>query len=102
VLAKCQFKVIAWGYHVYLWHGTSVCWHMNPWLESGPVTADMTTTVVYSYKLPINVKSLNLFTLSLVHMFVSLASIYILFCAIENNCVIVWFLVSDIVSLSSK
>jgi len=29
--------------HVYMQHGTSVCWHIKTWLESGPVTADQTT-----------------------------------------------------------
>jgi len=42
------------GYHVYLRHGTSVCWNLRPKLESGPVTADLTTTVVPSYKFLIN------------------------------------------------
>jgi len=42
------------GYHVYLRHVTSVCWHAKPYLESGPVTADLTTTVVQSYKSLIN------------------------------------------------
>jgi len=43
------------GYHIYLQHCTSVCWHIDNWLESGPVTVDLTTTVVHSYKLLINV-----------------------------------------------
>jgi len=34
------------GYHVYLRHGTSMCWHIKTRLESGPVTGDLTTTVV--------------------------------------------------------
>jgi len=38
------------GYHVYLRHGTSVCWHNKSRLESGSVTADLTDTVVHSYK----------------------------------------------------
>jgi len=42
------------GYHVYLGHGTSVCWYIKTRLESGPVTADLTTTVIHSYKLLIN------------------------------------------------
>jgi len=42
------------GYHVYLQHGISVCWHIKTRLESGPVTADLTTTVVHSYKQLIN------------------------------------------------
>jgi len=32
-----------------LFHGTSVCWYLKTQDESGPVTADLTTT-----KLPIN------------------------------------------------
>jgi len=31
------------GYHVYLWYGTSVCWHK---LETGLFRADLTTTVI--------------------------------------------------------
>jgi len=31
-----------------------VCWHLKTRLESGPVTADLTTTVVHSYQLLIN------------------------------------------------
>jgi len=31
-----------------------VCWDIKPRLESGPVTADLTTTVVHSSKLLIN------------------------------------------------
>jgi len=42
------------GYHVYLRQGTSVCWDFITRLESGAVTADLTTTVVHSYKLLIN------------------------------------------------
>jgi len=41
-------------YHVYLRHGTSVCCYFKTWIESGPVTADLTTTVVHSSKLLIN------------------------------------------------
>jgi len=39
---------------VYLRHGTSVCRHFKTRLESGPVTADLTTTVVHSSTLLIN------------------------------------------------
>jgi len=53
-LAQCQFNVTGWGYHVYLRHGTSVCWHTKTQLESGPLTSDLTTTVVHSFKLLIN------------------------------------------------
>jgi len=37
-------------YHVFLWHGTcsSVCWTIKSGLKSGPVTADLTITVVYT------------------------------------------------------
>jgi len=42
------------GYRVYLRHGTSVWWHLKTRLESGPVTVDLTTTVVHSSKLLIN------------------------------------------------
>jgi len=31
-----------------------VCWYSKPWLESGPVTADLITTVIHSYELLIN------------------------------------------------
>jgi len=31
-----------------------VCWHFKPRFESGPVTADLTTTVVHSYTLKIH------------------------------------------------
>jgi len=41
------------GYHVYLRHGTSVC-YIKTRYESGTFTSDLTTTVVYSYKLPTN------------------------------------------------
>jgi len=53
-LAQCQFKVTGWGIMF-------IC-SMVPWcadtlktrLESGPVTADLKTTVVHSSKLLIN------------------------------------------------
>jgi len=50
-LTPFQFKV---GYHIYLRHGTSVFWCLKSRLESGPVTAELTTTVVHSYKFLIN------------------------------------------------
>jgi len=53
-LAQCQFEVTGWGYHVYLRHSTLVYWQLKTPLESRPVTADMTTIVVHSYKLLIN------------------------------------------------
>jgi len=60
------FKVTGWG--IMLICGmtdTSVCWYFKTRLESGPVTADLTTTVVHSYKLPMNdithVRSLTLY-----------------------------------------
>jgi len=37
-----------------LWHGTLVCWHIKIQLKSGPVTADLTTTVIHNSKLLIN------------------------------------------------
>jgi len=39
--AQCQFKVTGWYFGVLA---------LKPWLESGPVTADLTTTVIHSYK----------------------------------------------------
>jgi len=42
------------GYHAYLQHGTSVCWQIKSQLESRPVTADLTTTILHRYKLLIN------------------------------------------------
>jgi len=53
-LAQCQFKVTGWG--IMLICGM-VLWcvgTLKPWLDSGPVTADLTTTVVHSCKLLIN------------------------------------------------
>jgi len=38
------------GYHAYLRHDISVCWYLKTRLEPGPITADMTTTVVHSSK----------------------------------------------------
>jgi len=35
-------------YHVYLQHGTSVYLHLKSRLESGPVTTDLTTTVLHT------------------------------------------------------
>jgi len=37
------------GCHVYLRHGTSVCWQFKIRLESGTLTADLTSTVVHSF-----------------------------------------------------
>jgi len=45
--AGWQFKNDWVVYHVYLWHGTSVCFDFKTWFESGPVAADLTTTVVH-------------------------------------------------------
>jgi len=47
-----SFKTVWVGYHAYLQHGILVCWHLHfkTRLESWPVTADLTTTVVYSSK----------------------------------------------------
>jgi len=46
-----MFWLVGFGYHVYLRHATSVCWHLKIRLESGPGTAELTTTLVHSYKL---------------------------------------------------
>jgi len=52
------------GYRVYLLLGISVSWHPKILPEFGPLTADLTTTDVHSYKLLINnVKSVHLLTL---------------------------------------
>jgi len=55
-LAQYQFKkVTGWG--IMFICGMvfrCVCWHIKTCLESGPVTADLTTTVVHSSKLLIN------------------------------------------------
>jgi len=40
-LAQCQFKVTAWGI---MFICGMVCWHLKTQFESGPVTADLTTT----------------------------------------------------------
>jgi len=55
------------GYHVYLQHGTLVCWHIKTWLESGPVTADLTTIVACRFKLLINDVKTHSFTHVLEH-----------------------------------
>jgi len=56
IVGPVSFKTVWVGYHAYLQHGILVCWHMHfkTRLESEPVTADLTTTVVYSSKLLIN------------------------------------------------
>jgi len=46
----CFIESDSVGYHVNLRHGTSVCRHHMTRLESGLVTADLTSTVVYSFK----------------------------------------------------
>jgi len=51
-LAQCQFKVTGWGIMF-------IC-GMVFRLESGPVTADLTTTVIHNYKLLINDVKLTL------------------------------------------
>jgi len=54
-LAECQFKVNGWGIlFICRINGTLVYWHIKTQIESGPVTVDLTTTVVHSYKLLIN------------------------------------------------
>jgi len=47
-MVQCQFKVTVWG--IMFICGTSVCWQIKTCLESGPVTEDLTPTVVHSYK----------------------------------------------------
>jgi len=61
------------GFQVYLRHDTSMCWNIKTRLVSGPVTADLTTTVVHSYQLLINdVKSVHSIThISLSSLFLS-------------------------------
>jgi len=56
------------GYHVYLWHSTSVCWPLKTQFESGPVTANLTTNVVYSYKSLINDVQPPVLLTHLIHM----------------------------------
>jgi len=53
-LAQCQFKVTGWGIMFILLHDCLVCCHLKTRLESIPVTTDLTTTVVRSFKLLIN------------------------------------------------
>jgi len=45
----------------YLQHGTLVCWHWNTRLKSGPLTADLTTTVIHIESGPV--------TADLVHIY---------------------------------
>jgi len=48
-LAQSQFKVTGRGImFICGMHGSLVCWHIKIWLESGPVTADLTTTVIHT------------------------------------------------------
>jgi len=52
-LAQCQFKVTGWDImFIWVWY-FCVLTH-KIWLESGTVTADLTTTVIHKYKLLIN------------------------------------------------
>jgi len=50
-LAQCQFKVTGWNIvfncGMVLWCAGAI----KSRLESGPVTADLTTTAIHSYKL---------------------------------------------------
>jgi len=46
--------VSGWGIMFICGMVLRVCWHIKTRLESGPVTADLTTTVVHSYKLLTN------------------------------------------------
>jgi len=49
-LAQCQFKVTGWG----IMFICGMVLRCAGTLKPGPVTADLTTTVVHSSKLPIN------------------------------------------------
>jgi len=63
--------------HTILRQGNSVCCHPKTRFESGPVTADLTTTVVHSYKLLINnVKSVHSIFLSNTNVFFVLLPSY--------------------------
>jgi len=55
-LVQCQFKVTGWGIMFICGMVLFCAGTFKTWLESGPVTADLTTTVihVHSYKLLIN------------------------------------------------
>jgi len=47
-----------------------VCWHVKPWLESGPITADLKSTVVHRYVFLINdVKPVHSLTLTDVSLY---------------------------------
>jgi len=55
-LAQCQFKVTGWGIMFICGMVLRCAGTIKPGLsQAGPVTADLTTTVVNSYKLLINV-----------------------------------------------
>jgi len=61
MVLQCQFKVTGWGIMFILWH-------LKIWLEFGPVTADLTTTVLYSYISLINdIKPVHSLTLIFSH-----------------------------------
>jgi len=53
-LARCQFKVTGWGIMLIYGMVLRCAGTLKIWLQSGPVTADLTTTVVHSSKLLIN------------------------------------------------
>jgi len=50
-LAQCQFNVTGWGI---MFICDIVLAQQKNWLECGPVTADLTSTVVHSSKLLLN------------------------------------------------
>jgi len=62
-LAQCQNKVIGWGI-MFIFGMVLHCADTKTWLKSGPVVADLTTTVVHSNKSMIN-DIINTFTHSL-------------------------------------
>jgi len=53
-LAKCPFKVIGWGIMFICGMVLRCAGDIKTRLESGPVTADLTTTIVHNYTLLIN------------------------------------------------
>jgi len=48
-LAQCQFKMTGWGI-MFICGMVLVYWQLKTRLESGPVTAELTTTVVHRYE----------------------------------------------------
>jgi len=52
-LAQCQFKVTGWGI-MFICGIVLRCTDTQTRFEPGPVTADLTTTVIHSYNLLVN------------------------------------------------